>query len=194
MRLAVKFCGYLWRPLTSSEADTDFVLQLRNSPQAQAAFFNSVITREGHLRFLQLAEERGEINWIVEKEGEKVGACGLYHIDHKNRRVEGGRLAVTIPDAHFLSCFVLAYVSFEVLNMNKLCAEAFSSNSTSNKSLERLGSTREGVLREHFFHQEQPMDVAVFGLLNKNWRQHKQDLYSKFGEPEILKHGSEDTW
>lgn len=193
MQIAVKLSGYLWRPLTSSEEDTAFVLQVRNSPHARAAFFTTVITREDHLRFLKSAEAHGDINWIIEKDEERVGTAGIYHLDHKNRRAEGGRIAVTVPEAHFLNSFVTCYVVFEVLKLNKLYGEALATNTVSNKSMERLGLVQEGVLREHVFVEGVARDVCVYGLLASEWKKLGQGLMARFGKPEVAQF-SEDLW
>jgi RimJ/RimL family protein N-acetyltransferase len=194
MQLAVRLGDYLWRPLTASEEDTDFVLGLRNAPAAQAAFFSGQITRADHLRFFHLAEERGELNWVIEKGGERVGVSGIYRIDRKNRRAEGGRIAVTVPEVHLLNTVVSMYVVFEVLRFNKLCGEGLASNTASNRSLERVGFTREGLLREHVLKDEAPCDVYVYGMLAGDWLKIRPGIFSQFGEPKVLGHVAEDVW
>jgi len=194
MRLTVKLSGYLWRPLTSSEEDTAFVLQVRNSPQARAAFFTTAIIREDHLRFFKLAEDRGDINWIIEHDSQRVGTAGIYHMDPKNRRAEGGRIAVTIPEAHFLNSFVTCYVVFEVLKFNKLYGEALASNTVSNKSMERLGLVREAVLREHVFVDGIGRDVCVYSMLASEWNKLAPALLARFGQPDVAQDLEGGLW
>jgi RimJ/RimL family protein N-acetyltransferase len=192
VRISVRLGGFLWRPLTAADDDTEFVLRLRNSPQAQAAFFTETITREDHLRFLKRAEERGEINWIVEKGGERVGSSGLFNIDWKNRRAMG-RVAVVLPEVHLLNSVVSMHVAFELLGLNKLYGEALVSNEVSNLSLERLGGVKEGILREHVIVGGVPRDVVCYGMLASEWQRIKPALVARFGHPEISRHADEDV-
>lgn len=194
-KVAVKFAGYVWRPMTDSEADTDFVLELRNAPAAQAAFFTQSITREGHLKFLKAAEARGEMNWVIEREGERVGVSGLYHIDEANRRAEAGRVATTVPEIYVFNNFVTALVIFDVLKFHKMYGETVSTNSPANKSLERMGAKREGVLREHVFKDGQPVDVYAYGMLPPEWEGFRERMTKLHGPAEVMKHAAEeDVW
>ena len=192
MRLWARLSGYLWRPLTAAEDDTEFILRLRNSPQARAAFFTDRVTRDDHLRFLKRAEERDEINWIVERGGERVGASGIFNFDWKNRRAMG-RVAVAVPEVHLLNSVVSLYVVFEQLGLNKLYGEALASNTVSNLSLERLGGVKEGVLREHVFVGGEPQDVCCYSLLASEWRRLKPAILARFGTPEVTRHADEDV-
>jgi RimJ/RimL family protein N-acetyltransferase len=188
----VRLGGYLWRPLTAAKEDSDFVVRVRNTPQAQAAFFTPSITLEDHLRFLKRAEEQGEVNWVVEKEGERVGTSGIFNIDWKNRRAMG-RIVVTVPDVHLLNTVVSMHVVFDVLGLNKLYGEALASNTVSNLSLERLGGVKEGVLREHVVVNGVPRDVSCYGVLASDWRRIKPGIIARFGEPEISRHTADEV-
>lgn len=192
MRITVKVAGYVWRPLTASEADTEFVLGLRNSPVARAAFFTDRLTREDHLLFLKRADERGEVNWIIELAGTRVGSSGIFNIDWKNNRAMG-RGAATIPEVHLLIMFVCFHVGFEVLGLHRMHGEALASNTVSNRALERLGGIKEGVLREHVCIGGTHRDVCLYGLLASDWRQLKSGLYARFGEPEVSRETGEDV-
>jgi RimJ/RimL family protein N-acetyltransferase len=192
MRVLVRLGGYLWRPLTAAEDDTEFILRLRNSPQTQAAFFTETVTGDDHLRFLNRAEERGEINWVIEKGGERVGASGIFNIDRKNRRAMG-RVAVTLPEVHLLNSVVSVYIAFELLGLNKIYGEALASNAVSNLSLERLGAVREGVLREHVVVGGAPRDVCCYGMLASEWRQIKSGIIARFGAPQVTQETEADV-
>jgi RimJ/RimL family protein N-acetyltransferase len=189
MQLAVRLQPYLWRPLTDSAADTDFVLTLRNSAAAQQAFFTPRISREEHVRFVAAPERHEEINWIIEKScGERVGMSGIYRVDPRNQRAETGRVIVLIPELYPLNLFVSAYVVFDHLGLNKLIGDALSSNTVVNGALERLGAVREAVLREHMLKDGVLQDVFLYGMLARDWQKHKPCLIAEVGEPQILRH------
>jgi hypothetical protein len=193
MHLVVRLSEYLWRPLTSSEEDTAFVLRLRASPSAQAAFLG-LITREDHMRFLKLAAEREEINWIIQKAGVPVGQSAIYRIDRKNRRADAGRVSVTVPEVYVLNNVVSMYVIFEVLKLNKMCGEVLTTNTVCTSWGERFGFQKEGTLREHVLKDGVPWDLEVYGLLASEWERLKPDVFARFGEPEVSRHGGEDGW
>jgi UDP-4-amino-4,6-dideoxy-N-acetyl-beta-L-altrosamine N-acetyltransferase len=194
MDIAVRLGDYLWRPLTDSEADTRFVLEMRNSEAAQAAFFTPRISREDHLRFLKLSAERDEINWIAELSGTPVGAGGMYRFDKKNRRAEAGRLIAKNPEVHLRTAFICLYVAFEHLGLNKLAADAIAGNLVSNRAGYRMGFVQEGLLREHVWKDGVAYDVVLFGALASEWQKTKAELYAQLGEPQLVKHAAVESW
>lgn len=193
MKVAVTLYRYLWRPLSESDEDTDFVLEMRNATAAQQVFFTPRISREEHLRFLKAPEREQEINWIIEThEGERVGASGIYHIDQANRRAESGRVVMKHPELYVLNLFVSSYVVFEHLGLNKLVGDALASNAAVTSALARAGGTREGLLREHVFRNGAPQDVHLYGLLAKTWRETKASAIEQLGEPRMVQHFQEE--
>lgn len=193
MRLTVRLGDYRFRPLTDSEEDTSFVLKLRNTPAGQAAFYSGAITRDDHLRFLKRPEFENEINWLVEKRGVRVGQCSIFRIDRKNRRAEVGRIAVTTPEAYGPIFTVWVYVAFEHLGLNKVYGETLASNTVSNRALERLGSVREGLLREHAVVDGVPRDVCIYGNVASEWPRLKPAMLTQFGEPQLIRHAGDDA-
>ena len=59
--------------------------------------------------------------------------------------------------------------AFEERNMHKLRARAFEGNTASTRVLESAGFQPEGTLREEGFLEGESVDVAVFGLLAREW-------------------------
>lgn len=190
MHLTVALGQHVWRPLTPSDADTDFVLAMRNDPRAQSAFFKGGTTREEHLRFLRLAEERDEVNWIIESEGRRVGAAGIWQIDRAHRRAMAGRVMVTRSELYILNLVVSSYVVLDHLGLNKLVGDTLSTNAIVSKALERLGGVTEGTLREHVVKDGAVLDVCLFGLLAREWRQMRPSVFAQFGTPVIVAEGA----
>lgn len=195
MQLTVRLNDYLWRPLTGSDADTDFVLSLRNSAGAQATLYTGTITRDEHRQFLADTRSReNEINWIIEKHGERVGTSGLFHIDRRNRRVEAGRVLVSTTDLYDRNLLVMSHVVFEHLGLDKLVGDTLTTNVLIIRALERLGAVREAVLREHVLKDGAFCDVAVYGLLRRDWQRIRPGITALLGEPQFVQHASEDVW
>lgn len=193
MRLTVRLAGYVWRPLTDSDEDTDFIVNMRNRPEAQAVFYTKTITREDHHRFFKLTEERDEINWIIEKDGKRVGACGIFRFDWKNRRAESGRLVMALPELYLLSFVVMHEVVFEHLKLNKSCGETLTTNTVINRALDRVGVVREGVLREHVHIDGVLRDVCIYGTLASDWKKSRPGIIAQCGEPQVIRHTEEDV-
>ena len=190
MKAVVKLHNYLWRPLTDSDADTDLVLELRNNERFNRWFYHRV-TRESHKKFLALAEERREINWVVERDGQPVGVSAIYHIDFVNRKAEVGRIAATDPKMFHLNWVVSAHVSDVCIGLNKLYIETLESNSIIARGVERLGMVREGLLRHHMIVDGKPVNVLVFSNVRPEWERMKESIFDHFGRPEVISYEGE---
>jgi RimJ/RimL family protein N-acetyltransferase len=59
---------------------------------------------------------------------------------------------------------------FGELDLNRIEADIDPRNSTSARTLERLGFTREGYLRERWIVGDEVSDTALYGLLRREWR------------------------
>ncbi len=58
---------------------------------------------------------------------------------------------------------------FTELKLNRVWADTDSRNEASQKTLERLGFTKEGYLREHWIVGDEFLDVTLYGLLHRDW-------------------------
>src|SRR6266550_2879567 len=106
MRATVELNGYLWRPLTDSDADTEFVVKLRNEDRFSRMFYNTKVTPDGHKRFIRATADRDEINWLVERDGTPLGLSAIYHIDRENRKCECGRVVMLEPKLFHMNWLV----------------------------------------------------------------------------------------
>ena len=59
---------------------------------------------------------------------------------------------------------------FGELDLNRIEADIDPRNSASARTLERLGFTKEGYLRERWIVGEEVSDTALYGLLRREWR------------------------
>jgi RimJ/RimL family protein N-acetyltransferase len=59
---------------------------------------------------------------------------------------------------------------FGELDLNRIEADIDPRNSASARTLERLGFTKEGYLRERWIVGEEVSDTAIYGLLRREWR------------------------
>src|SRR5439155_4899305 len=128
MRVVVKLKEYLWRPLTDSDADTAFALDLRNTERFRKMFYSGEVTPEMHRKFVERGHERGEINWLVERAGEQVGVAAIYNIDRANRKAELGRIVSLDPRMFHLTSVVWGVVGMDLLGLNKAYMETLECN------------------------------------------------------------------
>jgi ribosomal-protein-alanine N-acetyltransferase len=64
---------------------------------------------------------------------------------------------------------LVAQLGFGRLGLRRLGAYADTRNLRSQQALERIGFTREGVLRGFHRHGDSPRDVVIYGLLHQEW-------------------------
>ena len=191
MRITTRLGGFLWRPLTASDADTDFVLSIRNHDRFRP-WFHSTVTRESHLRFLQRVAPTEDVLWIVEDESDNsrpIGVSSIYDFDRAARKAECGRIASFNPRMFPLNFTICATLMFEHLGLNKAYIQTLADNRIISRAVERLGMTREGVLRDHVCSNGdgQLKTIFYYGILAADWlageraRQHE-----RYGVPEVI--------
>jgi RimJ/RimL family protein N-acetyltransferase len=194
MRSAVvKLNDYLWRPLTGSDADADYVVALRNTERFRPMFYNSArVTREAHRKFIEAANERGEINWLVEhasedgRGGKPVGVASIYNIDKSSRKAECGRIAANDPRVFQLNWVVSACIGMDVMGTNKIYIETLEENRIIARGVERMGMIREGLLRHHVIRDGVPLNVLLYTNLKSEWDAMRERHYAKWGTPQVI--------
>lgn len=110
---------------------------------------------------------------IVQRDSEQViGSCLLHRYDPGSARAEIGYVLGRPHWGRGLMVEALRAViaaAFAQADLRRLEAEIDPRNLGSLAVIEKLGFTREGLLRERWVSHGLPHDVAVFGLLRKEW-------------------------
>ncbi|MGZ5035466.1 MAG: GNAT family N-acetyltransferase [Usitatibacter sp.] len=115
---------------------------------------------------MELALERRE-------DGALLGTCLLFHFHEASRRAEIG---YSLGREHWGRGYMhealtgLVDYAFGALGLNRLEADIDPRNAASARSLERLGFTKEGHLRERWIVNGEVSDTAFFGLLRRERR------------------------
>ncbi|MCB0130609.1 MAG: GNAT family N-acetyltransferase [Caldilineaceae bacterium] len=103
-----------------------------------------------------------------------VGTCSLFNMMPICRRAEiGYALAAEAWGRglmHEALRGLLGY-AFATLDLNRIEADIDPRNQASAKTLERLGFTREGYLRERWIVDGVISDTALYGLLQREWQE-----------------------
>ncbi len=98
--------------------------------------------------------------------------CTLFDINTICRRAEiGYALGSGVWGKGYMNEALTALLGygFTELDLNRVEADIDPRNEASAKTLERLGFTREGLLRERWIVDGEVSDTAYYGLLRREW-------------------------
>jgi RimJ/RimL family protein N-acetyltransferase len=105
--------------------------------------------------------------------GDVIGAVVLFNFQDDSGLAEiGYQLGRPYWGAGFAAEALTAFIDFAFTGagLRRLEAAVDSRNVASNHVVERLGFTREGVLRERWLASGELQDINMFGLLKREWR------------------------
>jgi [ribosomal protein S5]-alanine N-acetyltransferase len=136
--------------------------------------FNGEASRLIDIFHKNLIEKRG-IRWgIVIKENQKfIGTVGLNGLQLNNKRAEIG---YEIHPSYWRKGYTTEAIgevlrfSFEKLNLYRLGAVVYPENVPSLNLLNKLGFTKEGLLRGYINQNDQFHDTIVLSLLKPEWK------------------------
>jgi RimJ/RimL family protein N-acetyltransferase len=117
---------------------------------------------------------REGIRWIVTLQGDDrmMGSVGLFGFHEQNRLAEiGYALAREHWGKGYMNEALTAAIDygFGPFGLRRIEADTHPGNAASVKTLERLGFTREGLLRERWQVADEISDSLVWGLLARDW-------------------------
>jgi ribosomal-protein-alanine N-acetyltransferase len=164
------------RPL--EPADADQLYRIYSDPEFMR-FWSSAPWTSIEQATLQIERDKEELAAgdhlrlaILLRDGDSlIGTCSLFHFNVQSRRAEIG---YGIAPAHWRRGYMreavgaLIRFAFNELGLNRLEADIDPRNLASARSLERLGFTREGVLRERWIVGDEVSDSAMYGLLARD--------------------------
>jgi UDP-4-amino-4,6-dideoxy-N-acetyl-beta-L-altrosamine N-acetyltransferase len=161
------------------ENDLAQLMQWRNHPDVRRYMYTQhEIDEAEHLAwFHRVKNDPNRYPLLVEREGDPFGFVSIRIDDLEGRRASWGfYLSQDAPrgSGQAMGTSALEY-AFEELRVHKLCGEALSGNQRSLQYHERLGFSREAVLRDHFFDGRVYHDVIGYGLLRSEWHTRQGD-------------------
>ncbi len=119
---------------------------------------------------------RTEYRWMVEVDGEVVGTVSAMNASRGMGYVEIGYMLAESHQRRGLGTRAVALLVeklFRETDLHRVYAVVSVENAASIRLLERLGFTREGVMREHYLIQGRRVDEIIYGLLRHEWESHK---------------------
>ncbi|WP_284619278.1 GNAT family N-acetyltransferase [Rubrivivax pictus] len=105
-------------------------------------------------------------------DGQLLGTCSLFALHPTSRRGEIGYLLRSDVWGRGLmheALQALVQFAFGELQLHRLEADIDPRNAASARSLQRLGFTKEGHLRERWIVDGEVSDTALYGLLRSEW-------------------------
>ncbi len=123
--------------------------------------------------FKRAGEAKDTVFWMIEADGEAVGATGIHAIDWPNAHATTG-IVIGAKERWGRGIATEAMrlrtrYAFRELNLRKLMTEVFVENVASRTALERNGYRTVGIHREHFFTLGTWHDVWLGEVLREEW-------------------------
>lgn len=164
--------GHVVRPMESQ--DLEMVLGWRNHESVRRFMYTQhEITLDEHSRWFQRASAAPDRHLLIfECDGVPMGFINFHEKGPGGVADWGFYLA---PDAPRGTGSALGNAAlnhaFGKINLHKICGEALGFNTGSIRFHEKLGFTREGVLRQQHFDGEAYHDIFCFGLIRNEWHE-----------------------
>jgi [ribosomal protein S5]-alanine N-acetyltransferase len=123
------------------------------------------------------AQRRGRgdrLELVIERDGEPLGVTTLMELSRRDRRA---MIGTWLGRPHWgtgvnaASKALMFHLAFAALGLERLGAYAETNHTRSQRALQSVGFTREGVLRAWHRHPDGPHDVVIFGLLRREWHE-----------------------
>jgi [ribosomal protein S5]-alanine N-acetyltransferase len=112
--------------------------------------------------------------WFIECESRIVGTVSLSEINDMMKTAEVGYMVGKIDYGKGIASAALRVwtaMIFEKSDLRKLTASVAEENHASLRVLEKVGYQREGLLRDHYLIQGEPVSQLVFGLLRDEFQE-----------------------
>lgn len=126
-----------------------------------------------------LAKNESVILGVVRKDDNRlIGTCSLFEINWQCRRAEIGYvLSSQAWGQGYMNeaLHKLLDFGFDEMDLHRVEADIDPRNAASERILQKLGFTKEGLLRERWIVNGEITDTGFYGLLVREWRQ-KLDL------------------
>ncbi len=151
------------------------VLGWRNLPQVAAYMYTDHrISDAEHARWFATAmNDDTKRYWIIELDGEPVGLANLYDISLAQKRASVALYIAreTARGAGVGSATdgLLISQAFEMVGLDKLCAEVLANNERGIRVHQRNGFAIDGVLRGHVLKAGVRVDVVTMSLFREQW-------------------------
>lgn len=151
--------------------------QNRSHLQSELTWLNEQFSASDSKEYVKAGLERFAANnglragiWLQDS---LAGIVSLHNLDWADRKASLGYwLGASFQGRGLVTkaCRILINHSFGELKLNRLEIQCAPENDRSRKVAERLGFTKEGVLRQTWWSRDRFVDQVVYGLLASEWK------------------------
>lgn len=123
-----------------------------------------------------LYQDQKEVSFVIVFNNVAVGRIGLHYMNGHNKSASVGYWLTKDAEGKGIvsrSCKKLLAYGFEVLGLHRIELKAAVANKRSQAVAEKLGFTREGVLREAELVNNEFLDLALFSMIRTEWDETK---------------------
>ncbi len=124
--------------------------------------------------FQKVQKRDTDFVWAIHDDRNRhIGLTGLHAIDWRNRRATSG-IVIGEKDAwghgHGTDAMrVRTKFAFETLNLHRIESEAYAANTASQKALQKVGYTCEGVFRKRVWSEGRWHDAIRYAILDEDY-------------------------
>ncbi|WP_102692919.1 UDP-4-amino-4,6-dideoxy-N-acetyl-beta-L-altrosamine N-acetyltransferase [Rummeliibacillus pycnus] len=162
------------------------VLEWRNQKQIREMMFNSnIIQLDEHRKWIESLDQGDKIAKVFCYNGLPMGVIQFTYL---NREANIGEWGFYIGNSQApkgmgtLLGFTAINFLFNDLKLRKLCAEVLSFNKISLSFHQKLGFSKDGVLRQHVLKKGDFYDVHIFSMFKNEWENHKEQIKQQLEE------------
>ncbi|KGR74256.1 GNAT family N-acetyltransferase [Ureibacillus sinduriensis] len=176
------------RPI--QEEDVEGILNAANDPGIWEHMSVSLLTKEAVQNYVEKAIKERTANQsytfvIVKSEtNEIIGSTSFLDIAENHKRVEIGSTWLAPKywrtDINTNCKYLLLKYCFEELELNRVQIKTGHENIRSQKAIERLGATKEGILRNHMIRKEGKIrHTVMYSIIKEEWPEIKERFLQK---------------
>lgn len=175
------------KPLELS--DLPRILETGSYPEIWSHMSTTIEKKEDVNKFVENAlkakNEKTEFPFVIvdKQSGDIIGSTRFMDIDDKHQRLEIGYTWLTPAywrTAINTNCkYLLLRYSFEHLHLQRVQIKTDHENIRSQKAIERIGATKEGILRNHMIRKDgTTRHTVMYSITIEEWPQVKKHLES----------------
>ncbi|MDN4492786.1 GNAT family N-acetyltransferase [Ureibacillus aquaedulcis] len=160
--------------------DVEGIAKAANYPEIWEHMSVSLLTKEAVQEYVENAikereEQQSYMFAIIHKATNQIiGTTSFLDIAQSHRRVEIGSTWITPSywgtNVNTNCKFLLLTYCFEEMNLNRVQIKTGHENIRSQKAIERLGATKEGILRNHMIRKEGTIrHTVMYSMIHEEW-------------------------
>jgi len=149
--------------------------------RAKEPYYKPEVFKEKWLdKAIKQMEEGQRVCFVISWNHKIIGSSSYYEMDLSNKKINIGYTwfhpSVWGTKVNALSKYMMLEYAFETLKLNRVAFSVDSCNKRSCRSLEKLGITCEGTLRNHMVLPDRLRHTVIFSVIHDEWPQMKNNL------------------